>query len=148
MSLALAEAKQAYRVGEVPVGAIVVYQGKVVAKAHNRVEETKDATAHAELLALQQACHTLGAKYLIGCSLYVTLEPCPMCAMAMYWTQLSSLFFGATDPKRGYRIANPALVHPKTKVAEGLLASNSQALLQNFFQERRKQPILHKCPKA
>ena len=139
MELALAKAKQAYDMKEVPVGAVVVYGGEVMGQAHNRVEALQDATKHAELLALQEACKQLGVKYLKDCTLYVNLEPCPMCAMAAYWLQLSRLVFGANDDKRGYQRVSHSLLHPQTEVVSGLLAAESEILLQKFFQKLRKE---------
>lgn len=138
MQLALEEAKKAYAAAEVPVGALIVHQGEVIARAHNRVEQRNAATSHAELLVLMDACQQQGDKYLPDCTLYVTLEPCAMCAGACYWTQLGRLVFGAKDPKRGYKKWSPCLLHPKTIVSEGILAIESRALLQKFFKNLRK----------
>ena len=140
MQLALAEADQAAAQGEVPVGAVLVHQNRVIAANHNRVEAQQRATAHAELLVLHMACGLLQRKYLPDCTLYVTLEPCPMCAMAIFWSQLGQLFFGASDPKRGYRCWHPNLLHPKTNWSAGCCAKESQAKLQLFFQKLRKSP--------
>ena len=138
MQLALAQAKLAQDLGEVPVGAVVVAKNKVIARAYNQTEKLTDVTAHAEVLALTAAANYLGAKYLNECRLYVTLEPCPMCAGALYWAQLGELYLGAKDPKRGFRQCNPSMLHPKTKVTEGLMEKESEQLLLDFFQGLRK----------
>lgn len=138
MQAALLQAQKAYQVQEVPVGAVIVYNNAIVASAHNGVQELKDATAHAELLVLRMACNRLQTKYLSACSLYVTLEPCAMCAHALYWTQIDLIVFGARDTKRGYSLWQRPLLHPKTKVVQDILAQPSCELLQSFFQERRK----------
>ena len=137
MQLALKQAQKAYAQDEVPVGAVVTYGHEVIAQAHNTVQQNAQAVAHAELLALQQACKKKGEKYLPQCTLYVTLEPCTMCAGACYWTQLGKLVFAAQDKKRGYQQCSPSLIHPKTIVAHGLLAQESTRLLQAFFQQLR-----------
>lgn len=137
MQCALAAAKKAYYADEVPVGAVLVYQGQIISQAHNQVEKKKDATQHAELLVLQAACQDLEKKYLPSCVLYVTLEPCAMCAMASYWVHLGRIVFGAADPKQGYRSIQPSLLHPKTSLHHGLLAEESKQLLQAFFQAKR-----------
>ena len=138
MQVALQQARKAYVVQEVPVGAVIVLDGKIVAQAHNSVQALQDATAHAELLALHQAFENLGQKYLPACTLYTTLEPCPMCAGAGYWAQLGRLVFGAKDPKKGYGLWQQPLLHPKTEVVQGVLAEESTQLLQQFFQNLRK----------
>lgn len=140
MLMALAEAAEAAEEGEVPVGAIVVCNGKVIARAHNLTERLKDVTAHAEMQAITAAANNLNGKYLIDCTLYVTLEPCPMCAGALRWTQIGRVVYGASDPKRGYRqsYANPdAALHPRTEVCSGVLADDALALMQSFFKKRR-----------
>ncbi|MEO1300910.1 MAG: nucleoside deaminase [Bacteroidota bacterium] len=133
MNLALQEAEKAYSASEIPVGAIIVVQNRLVARAHNQVEQLQDPTAHAEMLALTSAFHALGGKYLTACTLYVTLEPCLMCSNATYWAQLGRLVFGATDPKRGYRQIGHQALHPRTTVTQNVLATESQAILQRFF---------------
>lgn len=138
MHLALKQAQKAYAQDEVPIGAIVTYGEEVIAQAHNTVEQDGQAVAHADLLALQRACQHKGAKYLPKCTLYVTLEPCAMCAGACYWTQIDKLVFGAQDEKRGYQRWEPSLLHPKTVVVQGVLAEESTRLLQTFFQKLRK----------
>ena len=138
MNEAFKQAKLAFEEGEVPVGAVVVSKNKVIARAYNQTEKLTDVTAHAEVLALTAAANYLGAKYLNECRLYVTLEPCPMCAGALYWAQLGELYLGAKDPKRGFRQCNPNMLHPKTKVTEGLMEKESEQLLLDFFQGLRK----------
>jgi tRNA(adenine34) deaminase len=138
MNEAFKQAKIAFEEGEVPVGAVVVAKNKVIARAYNQTEKLTDVTAHAEVLALTAAANYLGAKYLNECRLYVTLEPCPMCAGALYWAQLGELYLGAKDPKRGFRHCNPSMLHPKTKVTEGLMEKESEQLLLDFFQGLRK----------
>jgi tRNA(adenine34) deaminase len=138
MNEAFKQAKIAFEEGEVPVGAVVVAKNKVIARAYNQTEKLTDVTAHAEVLALTAAANYLGAKYLNECRLYVTLEPCPMCAGALYWAQLGELYLGAKDLKRGFRQCNPSMLHPKTKVTEGLMEKESEQLLLDFFQGLRK----------
>ena len=136
MQMALREAKVAAEKGEVPVGAIIVSADQVVAKTHNLTEQLTDVTAHAEMQAITAASHHLGSKYLNQCSLYVTLEPCTMCAGALYWSQIGEVNFAATDKKRGFR-TNGGQLHPKTKLNEGILADEAQYLIQTFFQSKR-----------
>ena len=136
MKKALQEAEIAFEKGEVPVGAVVVVDQQIIARAHNLTELLNDVTAHAEMQAVTAAANFLSGKYLNQCTMYVTLEPCPMCAGALYWCQLGRLVFGATDPKRGYQSLGNYL-HPKTKVIGGVLASDSEALLKRFFIEKR-----------
>lgn len=137
MKQALAEAKIAYEKKEVPVGAVVVIQQKVIARAHNLTEQLHDVTAHAEMQAITSAANFLNGKYLKGCTLYVTMEPCVMCAGALYWSQLERIVFGAADPHRGFRSAGVAL-HPKTAYTEGVFGAESSSLIQQFFAEKRK----------
>lgn len=140
MLMALAEAAEAAEEGEVPVGAIVVCNGKIIARAHNLTERLKDVTAHAEMQAITAAANNLNGKYLTDCTLYVTLEPCPMCAGALKWAQIGRVVYGASDPKRGYRqvYANPdAALHTRTEVCSGVLADDALALMQSFFKKRR-----------
>jgi tRNA(adenine34) deaminase len=136
MKKALAEAQVALDKGEVPVGVVVVGNNTIIARAHNLTEALTDVTAHAEMQAITAAANAIGGKYLHGCTMYVTLEPCSMCAGALYWSQISRVVFGAQDPKRGYRQQGTPL-HPKTKVTEGVLAAESKALLHAFFQQKR-----------
>lgn len=137
MRLAIQQAEKAYELGEVPVGAIIVYKQQVIAKAHNQTESLQDITAHAEILCITAASHALGGKYLTDCKLYVTLEPCAMCAGAIAWAQLGELIFAAEDPKRGYRRYTPSILHPKTIMRTGILQSEAQQLLQSFFRQLR-----------
>lgn len=137
MRMALQEARVAFDAGEIPVGAIVVCKDRVVARAHNLTERLGDVTAHAEMQAITSAAATLGGKYLTDCTLYVTLEPCVMCAGAIGWAQLSRLVFGAGDDKRGYRRFAPDALHPKTQVEQGILADECVALMKDFFARRR-----------
>lgn len=138
MREALKEAQKAYDKGEVPVGAIIVANNKIIARAHNLTEHLKDVTAHAEILAITSASAHIGSKYLNECSIYVTIEPCPMCAGAIAWAQLSQLIFGAYDLKKGYTLFSEEILHPKTQVVKGVLADECKDILQNFFIERRK----------
>jgi tRNA(adenine34) deaminase len=137
MQIALAEAEDAFEEGEIPVGAVVVLNNKVIAKAHNLTQTLNDVTAHAEMQALTSACNYLGAKYLNDCTLYVTLEPCVMCAGALFWAQIGKVVYGADDTKRGFSLVNSALLHPKTEVAKGVLAEESERLLEGFFKGLR-----------
>lgn len=140
MLMALQEAAEAAEEGEVPIGAVVECKGKVIARTHNQTEKLRDVTAHAEMLAITAAAENLGGKYLPDCTIYVTLEPCPMCATALKWAQIGRVVYGATDPKRGYSsaFADPEKAfHPKTRVQSGLLADEALELLQSFFKKRR-----------
>jgi tRNA(adenine34) deaminase len=136
MKKALLEAEEAYEKGEIPVGAIVVANNTIIARSHNLTELLNDVTAHAEMQAITSAANHIGGKYLTGCTLYVTLEPCQMCAGALYWSQISKIVFGAEDTQRGYRAMGTKL-HPKTKVISGILAEDASQLLKRFFIERR-----------
>lgn len=138
MNEALKQAQYAFDEGEIPVGAVIVSNNRIIARAYNQTEKLNDVTAHAEMLAITSAANTLGAKYLIDCKLYVTLEPCLMCAGALFWSQISEIHFAASDPKRGFRNKQADVLHPKTKWAEGTLAAESESLLQTFFQKLRK----------
>ncbi|WP_080059462.1 nucleoside deaminase [Spirosoma aerolatum] len=137
MEIALGLAEEAAESGEIPVGAVVVCRNRIIAKSRNQTEQLNDVTAHAELMAITAAEHYLGSKYLTDCTLYVTLEPCVMCAGALFWAQLSRLVIGASDPKRGYSRIHPSLLHPKTRLETGILAEESQALLAKFFNRLR-----------
>ena len=137
MKQAFAEAKKAFAADEVPVGAVVVVNQRIIARAHNLTERLHDVTAHAEMQAITAAANFLNGKYLSGCTLYVTLEPCVMCAGALYWSQLERVVFGAGDPKRGYINAGVA-VHPKTKVTSGIMGMEAKQLLEEFFRNKRK----------
>lgn len=136
MKTALQEAEIAYEKGEVPVGAVVVVNNQIIARAHNLTETLNDVTAHAEMQAITAAANYLGGKYLKDCKLYVTLEPCPMCAGAMYWSQIDTLVYGASDAKRGF-IAQGTQLHPKTKLISGVLEEEASMLLKKFFVEKR-----------
>ncbi|MBP3536143.1 MAG: nucleoside deaminase [Muribaculaceae bacterium] len=141
MRLALAEARQAYEEGEIPIGAVVVADGKVLGRGHNQTELLSDVTAHAEMLAVSAAAHAVGGKYLSGCTLYVTVEPCPMCAGAIGWSQVSRIVYGASDPKRGYlTILRPGTspFHPRASVTAGVLEDECRALMQDFFSAKRR----------
>ena len=137
MKMALDEAARAYDEGEVPVGAVVVCKGRVIARAHNLTETLTDVTAHAEMQAVTSAANYLGGKYLNDCALYVTVEPCVMCAGALGWAQLGRLVYGAADEKRGYRRYAPQALHPKAEVVEGVMAEECAELMKRFFSERR-----------
>ena len=137
MKKALQEAQMAFDKEEIPVGAIIVIDNKVIARGHNLTELLNDVTAHAEMQAITAAANYLGGKYLIGCTLYVTLEPCQMCAGALYWSQISKIVFGATDENRGFTKMGTQL-HPKTTVVSGVLANEASGLMKRFFVERRK----------
>lgn len=137
MKKALQEAELAFEKGEIPVGAVVVVENRVIARTHNLTEMLHDVTAHAEMQAITSAANFLGGKYLKECTLYVTLEPCQMCAGALYWSQISRIVFGARDEQRGF-IKMGTQIHPKTKVVSGVLAEESSALMVRFFAERRK----------
>jgi len=138
MREALKEAREALSKNEVPVGAVVVCGNRVIARAHNLTEMLNDPTAHAEMQAITAATHALGGKYLNDCTLYVTLEPCVMCAGAFYWSQIGKIIYGADDPKRGYTLIEKNLLHPKTMVEKGLLADECGQLLVEFFKKKRK----------
>jgi tRNA(adenine34) deaminase len=136
---ALVLAEQAYAEQEVPIGAVVVCKGRVIGRGYNQVEKLNDATAHAEMLAITAACSYLGSKYLEGCTLYVTIEPCPMCAGAMRWVQLSRVVYGAGESKFGYSRFGPEMLHPRTEVAHGVHEEDCRALMRSFFQQKRGQ---------
>lgn len=137
MKQALAEARVAYEAGEVPVGAVVMAGGRIIARAHNQTEMLTDVTAHAEMLAVTAASSYLGGKYLTDCTLYVTVEPCVMCAGALGWAQMGRVVYGAEDEKRGFRRFAPEALHPKTVVVAGVMAEECTALMKQFFKERR-----------
>jgi tRNA(adenine34) deaminase len=138
MEEALKEARKAFEKGEVPVGAVVVCQNKIIARAHNQTEQLTDATAHAEMLAVTAAAHGLGSKYLNECTLYVTLEPCVMCAGALHWVQLQKLVYGADDVQRGFSLVNTPLLHPKTEIVKGIKKDPSKELIDSFFRRIRE----------
>jgi tRNA(adenine34) deaminase len=137
MKKALQEAEMAFEKGEIPVGAVVVVEDRIIARSHNLTELLQDVTAHAEMQAITSAAHFLGGKYLKNCSLYVTLEPCQMCAGALYWSQLSKVVYGASDEQRGF-VKMGTQLHPKTQVISGILADEAAELLKRFFAQRRK----------
>lgn len=137
MNEALREARAAAEAGEVPVGAVVVCKGRVIAHSHNLTETLNDVTAHAEMQAITMAAEYLGGKYLNDCTLYVTVEPCPMCAAALGWAQLGRLVYGAADPKRGYSLFSPSLLHPKTEVISGIMEEECSTLMTDFFRSKR-----------
>ncbi|MCM1005202.1 MAG: nucleoside deaminase [Prevotella sp.] len=142
MRIALQEAQEASEIGEIPVGAVIVQDGQLIARAHNLTEKLQDVTAHAEMQAITSAAMTLGGKYLQGCTLYVTVEPCPMCAGAIGWAQISRIVYGAADPKRGYSTLTPSVgakspLHPKATVTPGVLEDYARELMQNFFRQKR-----------
>lgn len=137
MRKALDEARAAYDAGEIPVGAVIVCRGRIISRAHNLTETLNDVTAHAEMQAITSAANALGGKYLSGCTLYVTVEPCPMCAGAIGWAQISRVVFGAPDEKRGYRRYAPDVLHPKAVVVGGVLEDECRSLMQEFFRARR-----------
>lgn len=134
---ALKEAHVAASEDEVPIGAVVVCRGKVIAKGHNMTERLHDPTAHAEMIAITAACEAMGGKYLNDCSLFVTVEPCPMCAAAMNWAQLGRLVYGASDPKRGYSLFSPSLLHPKTEVVQGVDSEECSRMVSDYFKGKR-----------
>ena len=137
MKKALFEAEQAAAEGEVPIGAVVVCRGRVLASAHNLTETLHDVTAHAEMQAITAAANALGGKYLTDCTLYVTVEPCPMCAGALGWSQIKRVVYGAPDDKRGYRRYAPQVMHPKTEVASGVCEDECREVMQQFFKAKR-----------
>jgi tRNA(adenine34) deaminase len=137
MKEALKEARKAFDLEEVPVGAVIVNQDRIIARAHNMTRQLQDVTAHAEMIAITSASNYLGAKYLVDCTLYVTLEPCVMCAAALKWAQLDRIVFGAADPREGFSLIDRPLLHVKTEVVTGILAEASSDLLKQFFIKRR-----------
>ena len=137
MKQALQEAHKAYEADEIPVGAIVVCNNHIIARAHNLTERLNDVTAHAEMQAITAAANHLGGKYLIDCTLYVTLEPCNMCAGALAWSQISRIVYGAPDEKRGYTRFTPNPLHPRTEVVSGIMEAESADLIRNFFAKKR-----------
>ena len=138
MMEALKEAEKAMYIDEVPVGAVVVCDNQIIARAHNYTEALNDVTAHAEMQAFTSAADYLGGKYLEECTLYVTLEPCVMCAGASYWTHLKKIVFGASDEKRGFSSINESIIHPKTEVLKGILEKKCSKLLKDFFKKKRQ----------
>ncbi|MDR0812159.1 MAG: nucleoside deaminase [Paludibacter sp.] len=137
MNAALVQAREAYAQGEVPVGAVVVCNGQIIAAAHNLTETLGDVTAHAEMQAITSAANYLGGKYLTECALYVTVEPCVMCAGAIFWAQVKEVVYGATDDKRGFTRFAPSALHPKATVVSGVLEKECSELMTEFFKEKR-----------
>ena len=137
MRLALEEAKLALEADEVPIGAIIVAGGRIVGRGHNLVETLVDVTAHAEIQAITAASSTIGGKYLNDCTLYVTVEPCPMCAGALAWSQIGRIVYGASDPKRGFSTISDNMLHPRTVLTAGVLREECEALMKNFFAKLR-----------
>lgn len=137
MRKALTEAEQAAKEDEIPIGAVVVCRGKIIARTHNLTETLHDVTAHAEMQAITAAANALGGKYLQDCTIYVTVEPCPMCAGALGWSQIARIVYGASDEKRGFRLYAPKTLHPKTKVSSGVLEGECQEIIQEFFKTKR-----------
>ena len=137
MKQALAVAQKAFDKDEVPIGAVIVCKGRIIARAHNLTETLNDVTAHAEMQAITAAANYIGGKYLNDCTLYVTVEPCPMCAGAIAWAQMGKVVYGATDEKRGYKRLAPNVMHPKTEVTEGICAEECAALMKRFFSGKR-----------
>ncbi|MDR1582007.1 MAG: nucleoside deaminase [Prevotellaceae bacterium] len=137
MKEALIEAEKAFDAGEIPVGAVIVWKNRIIGRGHNLTETLTDPTAHAEIQAITAATHTIGGKYLTECILYVTLEPCVMCAGACFWAQLGTVVYGTDDKKRGYSLVNHNVLHPKTHIIKGVLKKQSANLLKTFFQKIR-----------
>ena len=137
MRAALQEAMQAESEGEIPIGAVVVWKDRIISRGHNMTEKLHDPSAHAEMIALTAATAAIGGKYLTDCSLYVTVEPCPMCAGALNWAQLPTLVYGCADPKRGYSLFSPLLLHPKTQIRKGVLEEECSTLIKEFFRKMR-----------
>lgn len=137
MTMALSEAQKAFAMGEVPVGCVIVTDGQVVGRGHNLTETLADVTAHAEMQAITAATNTLGGKYLTRCTLYVTVEPCVMCAGAIGWAQVKRVVYGASDEKRGFTVFAPKALHPKCTVSSGVLESDCRELMQSFFAKKR-----------
>lgn len=137
MRKAIAEAQQALQEGEIPIGAVIVCNDRIIARAHNLTETLLDVTAHAEMQAITSAANELGGKYLTDCTLYVTIEPCTMCAGALGWSHLSRIVYGAADEKRGYQLYAPRALHPKTKITGGILEEECRQLMQDFFRNKR-----------
>lgn len=137
MRQALNEAQKAFDKDEVPIGAVIVAENRIIARAHNLTEMLNDVSAHAEMQAITIASDALGGKYLKNCTLYVTVEPCPMCAAALHWAQITRVVYGASDEKRGYTLFSPSLLHPRTSVTSGVMADECSALMQRFFEKKR-----------
>ena len=138
MKDALREAQAAAAEDEVPIGAVITCRGRIIGKGHNMTERLNDPTAHAEMIAITAATEAMGGKYLSDCTLYVTVEPCPMCAGALAWSQIGRVVYGASDPKRGFSQFSPSLMHPKTEVVSGVLAEECGGIVTEFFRNKRK----------
>jgi tRNA(adenine34) deaminase len=137
MREALREAKAAMDAGEIPIGAVVVWKGRIIGRGHNQTEKLHDTTAHAEMIAITAATEAMGGKYLNDCTLYVTVEPCPMCAGALNWAQMGRIVYGAPDPRRGYSLFSPSLLHPRTTASGGILLEECSQLMLSFFRDKR-----------
>lgn len=137
MREALREAEAALAEDEIPIGAVIVWKGRIIARGHNMTENLHDPSAHAEMIALTAATEALGGKYLNNCTLYVTVEPCPMCAGALAWAQIGRIVYGAPDVKRGYSLFSPSLLHPKTEVTAGILSGECGSLVRDFLKDKR-----------
>ena len=137
MREALREARLAADAGEIPIGAVVVWKGRIIGRGHNQTERLRDTTAHAEMLAITAATETMGGKYLTDCTLYVTVEPCPMCAGALAWSQMGRIVYGAPDQRRGYSLFTPSLLPPRTEVTGGILQEECVELMLEFFRSKR-----------
>ena len=137
MQEALREARAAAAAGEIPIGAVVVWKGRIIGRGHNMTERLRDTTAHAEMVAITAATEAMGGKYLNDCALYVTVEPCPMCAGALAWAQMGEVVYGAPDPRRGYSLFSPSLLHPRTSARGGILSEECAALMLQFFNDKR-----------
>ena len=137
MKMAILEAEKAFEEGEVPVGAIIVSNNRIIAKAHNQTEMLNDVTAHAEIIAITSAANSLGSKYLLDCTLYVTLEPCVMCAGALAWSQIPNVVYGASDRKKGFLQISQDILHPKTTLIAGVLENECSQLIKDFFEDKR-----------
>lgn len=138
MNEALKEAQKAYEADEIPVGAVIVANNRIIARAHNLSERLNDVTAHAEMQVITAAANAIGGKYLNDCTLYVTLEPCPMCAGALHWSHISKVVYGASDKKRGFTSISSAILHPKTVVSKGIMEHECSTLMKHFFLSKRK----------
>ena len=137
MQEALREARAAAAAGEIPIGAVVVWKGRIIGRGHNQTERLRDTTAHAEMIAVTAATEAMGGKYLTDCTLYVTVEPCPMCAGALAWAQVGRIVYGAPDQRRGFSLFSPSLLHPRTTVTGGVLQEECTELMLEFFKDKR-----------
>ena len=137
MQEALREAEAALAEGEIPIGAVIVWRGRIIGRGHNMTERLHDTTAHAEMIAITAATEPMGGKYLNECSLYVTVEPCPMCAGALNWAQIGRIVYGAIDPRRGFSLFSPSLLHPRTEVVAGICTDECTRLITHFFRDKR-----------